>query len=73
MYFDITIAEYLNRFNSHHTSYECAAIAMKYLIRKVKSIEELLGKGVKAKKYEDLDIEELKLHIGRIINLVYNS
>ena len=36
------------------TSYECSAIAMKYLTKKVKTKEELLGKGVKAKKYQDL-------------------
>ena len=34
---------------------------MKYLTKKVKSEEELLGKGVKAKKYEDLEFEELRI------------
>ena len=54
IYFDITIAEYLIDSMSS-TSYECSAIAMKYLTKKVKTKEELLGKGVKAKKYQDLD------------------
>lgn len=44
IYFDITIAEYLIDSMSS-TSYECSAIAMKYLTKKVKTKEELLGKG----------------------------
>lgn len=69
MNFDITIAEYLIDSTSS-TSYECSAIAMKYLTKKVKTNEELLGKGVKAKGFEDLDFEELSNHIGKIINTV---
>lgn len=69
MYFDITIAEYLID-SASSTSYECSAIAMKYLTRKVKSKEDLLGKGAKAKHFEDLDIEEIKDYIGQIINVV---
>ena len=69
MNFDITIAEYLIDSTSS-TSYECSAIAMKYLTRKVKSSEELLGKGVKAKKYQDLEFNELSGYIGQIINTV---
>ena len=71
MNFDITIAEYLIDSTSS-TSYECSAIAMKYLTRKVKSGEELLGKGVKAKKYQDLEFQELSEHISQVINTVYN-
>ena len=63
MYFDITIAEYLIDSTSS-TSYECSAIAMKYLTRKIKSKEDLLGKGAKAKKFEELDIEELSEYIA---------
>lgn len=70
MHFDITIAEYLID-SASSTSYECSAIAMKYLTKKVKSKEELLGKGVKAKKYEDLELEELCDYIGKVINTVY--
>ncbi|MGL4911357.1 MAG: DNA polymerase I [Romboutsia sp.] len=69
--FDITIAEYLIDSMSA-TSYECSAIAMKYLSKTVKSKEELLGKGVKAKKYEDLEFEELSNHIAQIIMTVNN-
>ncbi len=69
MNFDITIAEYLIDSTSS-TSYECSAIAMKYLTRKVKSSEELLGKGVKAKKYQDLEFSELSEYIGQIIDTV---
>ena len=69
MYFDITIAEYLIDSTSS-TSYECSAIAMKYLTRKIKSKEDLLGKGAKAKKFEDLDIEELSKYIAQIVNVV---
>ena len=69
IYFDITIAEYLIDSMSS-TSYECSAIAMKYLTKKVKTKEELLGKGVKAKKYQDLDFEELSSHISQIIDTV---
>lgn len=71
IYFDITIAEYLIDSMSS-TSYECSAIAMKYLTKKVKTKEELLGKGVKAKKYQDLDFEELSSHISKIINTIKN-
>lgn len=71
MQFDIVIAEYLIDSTSS-TSYECSAIAMKYLTKKVKSEEELLGKGVKAKKYENLDSAQLKDHIGQIINTIKN-
>ena len=71
IYFDITIAEYLIDSMSS-TSYECSAIAMKYLTKKVKTKEELLGKGVKAKKYQDLDFEELSIYISQIIDTVKN-
>ncbi|MDB3085108.1 DNA polymerase I [Clostridioides difficile] len=66
MYFDITIAEYLIDSTSS-TSYDCGAIAMKYLSKKVKSKEELLGKGVKSKNYEDLEFEDLAEYMGQII------
>lgn len=69
IYFDITISEYLIDSMSS-TSYECSAIAMKYLTKKVKTKEELLGKGVKAKKYQDLSFEELSSHISQIIDTV---
>jgi DNA polymerase-1 len=45
---------------------------MKYLTKTVKSKEELLGKGVKIKGYEDLEFEELKNHICTVINAVYD-
>lgn len=64
--FDITIAEYLIDSTSS-TSYDCSAIAMKYLSKKVKSKEELLGKGVKSKNYEDLEFEDLAEYMGQII------
>ena len=54
MDFDITIAEYLIDSKSS-TSYECSAIAMKYLTRKIKSKEDLLGKGAKAKKFDEIE------------------
>lgn len=69
MNFDITIAEYLIDSTSS-TSYECSAIAMKYLTSKIKSSEDLLGKGAKAKKYEELDFEELSEYISSIISTV---
>ena len=71
MFFDIAIGEYLIDSKSS-TSYECSDIAMKYLTKKIKSEEELLGKGVKAKKFSDLDLEELSTYFGEIINIVYN-
>lgn len=43
---------------------------MNYFGQKIKSTEELLGKGVKAKKIEELEKEEIDKHIGNIINLV---
>lgn len=70
IHFDITIAEYLIDSTSS-TSYDISAIAMKYLTKKIKSLEELLGKGVKAKGYEDLEFDELSDYISKIINTVY--
>ncbi|MBU5335273.1 DNA polymerase I [Intestinibacter bartlettii] len=69
MNFDITIAEYLIDSKSS-TSYECSAIAMKYLTRKIKSKEDLLGKGAKAKKFDQIEFDELSAYIGDILNTV---
>ena len=69
MDFDITIAEYLIDSKSS-TSYECSAIAMKYLTRQIKSKEDLLGKGAKAKKFEQIEFEELSAYVGDILNTV---
>ena len=71
MFFDIAIGEYLIDSKSS-TSYECSDIAMKYLTKKIKSEEELLGKGAKAKKFSDLELEELSTYFGEMINIVYN-
>lgn len=69
MDFDITIAEYLIDSKSS-TSYECSAIALKYLTRKIKSKEDLLGKGAKAKKFDEIEFDELSAYIGDILNTV---
>lgn len=69
MDFDITIAEYLIDSKSS-TSYECSAIATKYLTRKIKSKEDLLGKGAKAKKFDEIEFDELSAYIGDILNTV---
>lgn len=69
MDFDITIAEYLIDSKSS-TSYECSAIAMKYLTRQIKSKEDLLGKGAKAKKFEQIEFEALSAYVGDILNTV---
>ena len=69
MKFDITIAEYLIDSKSS-TSYESEAISMKYLTKKIKSKEDVLGKGAKAKKFENLEFEELSSYISSIILLV---
>lgn len=71
IFFDIAIGEYLIDSKSS-TSYECSDIAMKYLTKKIKSEEEILGKGAKAKKFQDLELEELSTYFGEIINIVYN-
>lgn len=68
IYFDIAIAEYL--IDSSDSNYTYDSIAMNYFGQKIKSSEELLGKGVKAKKYEDLEKEELDNTIGSIVQLV---
>ena len=70
IYFDISIAEYL--IDSGSSSYTYDSIAMNYLGIKIKSSEELLGKGVNAKKYEDLETEDLDDIIGKIIKVVSN-
>ncbi|MGL5750668.1 MAG: DNA polymerase I [Paraclostridium sp.] len=68
MNFDITIAEYLIDSSSSKYSYD--VIAMNYFSQKLDSEEEILGKGVKAKKYENLDSDELNEYVGNIINLI---
>lgn len=68
IYFDIAIAEYL--IDSSSSNYTYDSIAMNYFGQKIKSSEELLGKGVKAKQYEDLGKEELDNTIGSIVQLV---
>lgn len=68
IYFDIAIAAYL--IDSSSSNYTYDSIAMNYFGQKIKSSEELLGKGVKAKKYEDLEKEELDNTIGSIVQLV---
>lgn len=68
IYFDIAIAEYL--IDSSSSNYTYDSIAMNYFGQKIKSSEELLGKGVKAKKYEDIEKEELDNAIGSIVQLV---
>ena len=67
--FDIAIAEYLIDSTSS-TSYECSAIALKYLMKTIKSKEELLGKGAKAKKFEDISFEDLSKYIADILSTV---
>ncbi|MDR0879513.1 MAG: DNA polymerase I [Clostridioides sp.] len=69
MEFDISIAEYLIDSKSV-TSYEINVLAMKYLSKSVKSKEELLGKGVKAKKYEEIDFVALSNYIGCVLKTV---
>ena len=71
IFFDIAIGEYLIDSKSS-TSYECSDIAMKYLTKKIKSEEDILGKGAKAKKFSDLSLEELSTYFGEIVNIVYN-
>ena len=64
--FDIAIAEYIID-STTSTSYDFDAIASKYLYKKLKSEEELLGKGVKAKKLEDIGIAELDSYVMGIM------
>lgn len=72
MSFDIAIAEYLIDSTSTNTS-ECASIAMKYLMKSIKTKEELLGKGVKAKRFEDLDRDNLSNYISSVLYTVINA
>ncbi|MEG0854957.1 MAG: DNA polymerase I [Terrisporobacter sp.] len=71
IFFDIAIGEYLIDSKSS-TSYECADIAMKYLTKQIRSQEDVLGKGAKAKKFQDLEIDELSVYFGEILNIVSN-
>ncbi len=68
MKFDISVAEYI--IDSASSAYEHENIASKYFGKLVKSQEELLGKGKKAKGFEDVDKDELNGYFGEIINLV---
>lgn len=68
--FDISIAEYIIDSKSS-TSYEFDIIANKYLYRKVTSKEDLLGKGVKAIDYPDVDIKDLDDYAAGIMSTVY--
>ncbi|BEP29174.1 DNA polymerase I [Helicovermis profundi] len=55
--FDGFIANYL--INPSRNKYELSDVAMEYLSKAIKSKEDLLGKGAKAKKYCDISFSDL--------------
>ena len=66
--FDISVAEYI--IDSASSAYEHENISSKYFGKLIKSQEELLGKGKKAKLFEAVEPDELAGYFGEIINLV---
>lgn len=70
MKFDITVCEYLID-SKTSTSYEISDISMKYLSRNIKSKEELLGKGAKAKKFSDIEFNDLSDYILNMMNVIF--
>ncbi|CAH2214298.1 DNA polymerase I [Tepidibacter aestuarii] len=68
MNFDIVIGEYL--IDATSSNYLHDNLAAKYMGKKVKSEEELLGKGKKAKKFEELEEEVLIGYFNSLIEVV---
>lgn len=64
--FDISIAEYIID-SKTTTSYDFDVIASKYLYKKPQSEEDLLGKGAKAKSYQDIEKNELDKFVAGIM------
>lgn len=67
MKFDIVIGEYL--IDATSSNYLHDNLAAKYMGKKVQSEEELLGKGKKAKKFEDLEKEVLISYFNSLIEV----
>ena len=63
------IAEYL--LNSTESNYEIDHLASSYFNKAYKSEEELLGKGVKKKKFQEIDEGDLNSYFSYILNMVY--
>lgn len=66
---DSMIAEYL--LNSTESNYEIDHLASSYFNKAYKSEEELLGKGVKKKKFQEIDEGDLNSYFSYILNMVY--
>jgi len=67
--FDIAIAEYIID-SKTSTSYDFDAIASKYLYKRLTSEEDLLGKGAKAKCFEDIEVGELDDYVMGIMTTI---
>lgn len=66
---DSMIAEYL--LNSTESNYEIDHLASRYFNKAYMSEEELLGKGVKKKKFQEIDEGDLNSYFSYILNMVY--
>lgn len=66
---DSMIAEYL--LNSTESNYEIDHLASSYFNKAYMSEEELLGKGVKKKKFQEIDEDDLNSYFSYILNMVY--
>ncbi len=71
MHCDIAIAEYL--IDTTSSTYSHDHISAKYMGKKATSEEELLGKGKKAKKFEEIEETELIKYFNCILNIVMNT
>ena len=63
------IAEYL--LNSTESNYDIDHLASSYFNKAYKSEEDLLGKGVKKKKFQEIDEGDLNSYFSYILNMVY--
>ena len=68
LYFDVAIAEYI--IDTTSSNYSIENIAAKYLGKQISSQEELLGKGKKAKRFEELESSEVLNYFSTILNVV---
>lgn len=68
--FDGYIADYL--VEPARSKYDVSSLLLEHLTISIKSTEDLLGKGVKKKKYADLEIDELANYGVRLIKGIYD-
>lgn len=69
--FDSMIGQYI--LNPSESKYELKSIAEGYLQMAIKNKEDLLGKGKRAKKFEDISLDERVNYCTNQLDIIFNS